>query len=464
MDALIAAAKAEGGLNTIALPRDWCNYGAAHRRLHRQVRDPDQRAQPRRRLEGRARGDQGQQGQPRPAGTGRRRRRPVLRPAGRRPRTSSSRTRSRPGTRIPRLGQGRRRPVVRRLLRRPVVRGQHQGRHQRPEGLGRPARSPTTRTWSRSPATRPRRTRRTPAVWAAGLLATAATLDNAEPGLDFFKKLNDAGNFVPVIGKPATVASGETPIRLAGPTTRLADKDSLKGNPPIEVVVPTTGRFGGMYVQAISAYAPHPNAAKLWMEYLYSDEGQNVWLKGYCNPIRYDDMLAKGTVDHGRRGQAPGHQGRRPSDPRPDHQGDRRDRQGLADHRRRDSQVARHRLAADGSDVGDCHDRPGRATGAPWATSIQLDVARPRPVLRLRRPVPPHPDVLPRRRELPGQGRPADAPELRRPRLRRRSANAFFVEHRDQPRDRGPRRDLRLPARLRRHRRRAARPSARRSS
>ena len=37
------------------------------------------------------------------------------------------------------------------------------------------------------------------------------------------------------------------------------------------------------------------------MEYLYSDEGQNIWLKGYCNPIRYDDMVAKGTVDPGRR-------------------------------------------------------------------------------------------------------------------------------------------------------------------
>ena len=74
--------------------------------------------------------------------------------------------------------------------------------------------------------------------------------------------------------------------------------------PPIEVVVPTSGRFGGMYVQAISKYAPHPNAAKLWMEYLYSDEGQNIWLSGYCNPIRYDDMAAKGTLDHGRAGRS----------------------------------------------------------------------------------------------------------------------------------------------------------------
>jgi len=60
--------------------------------------------------------------------------------------------------------------------------------------------------------------------------------------------------------------------------------------------VPTSGRFGGMYVQAISKYAPHKNAAKLWMEYLYSDEGQLIWLKGYCNPIRYEDLVKRGVV------------------------------------------------------------------------------------------------------------------------------------------------------------------------
>jgi putative spermidine/putrescine transport system substrate-binding protein len=133
-------------------------------------------------------------------------------------------------------------------------------------------------------------------VWAAGI-ASGGSLDNAQPGLDFFKKLNDAGNFVPVIAKTATVAQGETPIRVTWTYNGLADKDSLAGNPAVEVVVPTSGRFGGMYVQAISAFAPHPNAAKLWMEFLYSDEGQNIWLKGYCNPIRYEDMVTKKTVD-----------------------------------------------------------------------------------------------------------------------------------------------------------------------
>jgi putative spermidine/putrescine transport system substrate-binding protein len=133
-------------------------------------------------------------------------------------------------------------------------------------------------------------------VWAAGF-PNGGTLDNAQPGLDFFKQLNAAGNFVPIISKTANVASGETPIRIAWTYNGLADKDSLAGNPNIEVVVPTTGRFGGMYVQAISAYAPHPNAAKLWMEFLYSDQGQNLWLKGYCNPIRYEAMVTAGTVD-----------------------------------------------------------------------------------------------------------------------------------------------------------------------
>jgi len=41
---------------------------------------------------------------------------------------------------------------------------------------------------------------------------------------------------------------------------------------------------------------PHPNAAKLWMEYIYSDEGQTLWLKGYCHPIRFNDMAARGVI------------------------------------------------------------------------------------------------------------------------------------------------------------------------
>jgi putative spermidine/putrescine transport system substrate-binding protein len=134
-------------------------------------------------------------------------------------------------------------------------------------------------------------------VYAAAL-ANGGSLDNAQPGLDFFKKLNDAGNLLPGIATSATIASGDTPITIRWTYNALANRDATaaSGGPAIDVTVPTSGRFAGVYVQGISKYAPHPNAAKLWNEFLYSDEGQNIWLKGYCHPIRYENLVATNAV------------------------------------------------------------------------------------------------------------------------------------------------------------------------
>lgn len=134
-------------------------------------------------------------------------------------------------------------------------------------------------------------------VYAAGLAMAKGDASKAgAEGLKFFAELNKKGNFVPVIGKAASFAQGATPILVRWDYNALADRDTLKGNPKVEVVVPKTGVVAGVYVQAISAYAPHPNAAKLWMEHLYSDEGQIAWLKGYCHPIRFNDLVKKGKV------------------------------------------------------------------------------------------------------------------------------------------------------------------------
>jgi len=134
-------------------------------------------------------------------------------------------------------------------------------------------------------------------VQAAGASTGAkAGTDAGAAGLKFFADLNKAGNFVPVTGKTGTLAQGATPIVIYWDYNALTGRDTLKGNPPVEVVVPASGVVAGVYVQAISAYAPHPNAAKLWMEYLYSDEGQLGWLKGYCHPIRFNDLVKNNKV------------------------------------------------------------------------------------------------------------------------------------------------------------------------
>ncbi|WP_246683910.1 ABC transporter substrate-binding protein [Labrys sp. KNU-23] len=131
-------------------------------------------------------------------------------------------------------------------------------------------------------------------VFAAGLSISNGDVSKASrEGLKLFADLHKRGNFVPAIGKRASLAQGTTPIIIRWDYNALADRDALQGNPPVEVVIPATGVVGGVYAQAISAYAPHPNAAKLWMEYLYSDEGQIGYLKGYCHPIRFNEMVAR---------------------------------------------------------------------------------------------------------------------------------------------------------------------------
>lgn len=134
-------------------------------------------------------------------------------------------------------------------------------------------------------------------VYAAGLAAGGtAGADAGQKGLDYFAEMTKAGNFVPVIGKSGTLAQGATPVVVWWDYNALSGRDALKGNPAVDVVVPKSGVVAGVYVQAISAFAPHPNAAKLWMEYLYSDEGQLKWLEGYCHPIRFGALVEAGSV------------------------------------------------------------------------------------------------------------------------------------------------------------------------
>ncbi len=134
-------------------------------------------------------------------------------------------------------------------------------------------------------------------VMASGLSRTGGDIAKApEAGLQFWKEMNDAGNFIPVIADQGKIAQGETPIVMEWDYLALANRDSLAGNPELEIVVPATGILAGPYIGGISAYAPHPAAARLWWEFVMSDEGQNIYLKGYAHPIRFNDMVARNVV------------------------------------------------------------------------------------------------------------------------------------------------------------------------
>jgi putative spermidine/putrescine transport system substrate-binding protein len=138
------------------------------------------------------------------------------------------------------------------------------------------------------------------AVWAAAL-ANGGSATNIQPGIDFFKKLNSEGIFNKTKVTPATVASGETPIVLDWDYLNVGNAATLKTQGITwTTAVASDGLVSGFYAQAVSINAAHPAAARLWEEYLYSqdaDGGQNGWLKGFARPIELPAMLKNGKAD-----------------------------------------------------------------------------------------------------------------------------------------------------------------------
>ncbi len=125
-------------------------------------------------------------------------------------------------------------------------------------------------------------------------LSQGGSADDISKGVDFFKKLKAAGNFIPVDPSPATIESGQTPVVIDWDYTNAAETAKL---PSWKTVVPPGDPVAGYYYQAINKDAVHPAAARLWEEFLYSDEGQNLWLAGGARPVRADAMEQAGTID-----------------------------------------------------------------------------------------------------------------------------------------------------------------------
>ena len=135
------------------------------------------------------------------------------------------------------------------------------------------------------------------AAFAAVGLAAAqrgGSLDDFQPGIDFFSELNDAGNFLPLDPTEATIASGETPVVFDWSYNNLAVASTVDG---WEVTTLPGVAYTSYYNQAVNADAPHPAAARLWQEFIFSPEAQNLYLAAGAYPVTLVAMIDAGTVD-----------------------------------------------------------------------------------------------------------------------------------------------------------------------
>jgi putative spermidine/putrescine transport system substrate-binding protein len=128
-------------------------------------------------------------------------------------------------------------------------------------------------------------------------LAEGGTASNIADGVSFFHKLKAAGNFSPVSATGATIKAGTTPVVFDWDYLNLS---SYVGVSNWKVFIPSNAVLGGYYAQAINKNAPHPAAARLWEEFLYSQSatgGQNLWLQGGARPVEQVAMTSNGSID-----------------------------------------------------------------------------------------------------------------------------------------------------------------------
>jgi putative spermidine/putrescine transport system substrate-binding protein len=130
-------------------------------------------------------------------------------------------------------------------------------------------------------------------------MAQGGSADSIAAGVAFFHQLKAKGNYVPVQATAATIKAGTTPVVFNWDYLNTA---AVVGQPAStwKVFVPANAELGGFYYQAINKDAPHPAAARLWEEFLFSQAaagGQNLWLQGGARPAEQAAMTSNSSLD-----------------------------------------------------------------------------------------------------------------------------------------------------------------------
>jgi putative spermidine/putrescine transport system substrate-binding protein len=136
-------------------------------------------------------------------------------------------------------------------------------------------------------------------------LANGGSAASIAKGVSFFQQLKAKGNFDSVQATGATIKAGTTPVVFNWDYLNLP---SYVGVSNWKVFIPSNAVLGGYYAQAINKNAPHPAAARLWEEFLYSQAaagGQNLWLEGGARPVEQQAMASNGSINSGAAAKLP---------------------------------------------------------------------------------------------------------------------------------------------------------------
>ena len=120
--------------------------------------------------------------------------------------------------------------------------------------------------------------------------ALGGTFDDVSKGVEFFAKLKAAGNFINVNPTEATIASGQTPVVIDNGYIQAGVIKQMAAAGKVWKMF-TPAAVGSTYNSAVSAWAPHPACARLWMEYTLSEAGADNWALGGATPTLWVHLL-----------------------------------------------------------------------------------------------------------------------------------------------------------------------------
>ncbi|RNI18993.1 ABC transporter substrate-binding protein [Flexivirga caeni] len=134
------------------------------------------------------------------------------------------------------------------------------------------------------------------AVFAAAI-ANGGSADNVQPGIDFFAELVKNGNFVKATSNDSALSTGQAAVVIDWNFNLLGFKPDLKkSGVDLAYSVPTDAVFGNYYAQPVAADCPQPNAGRLWVDWLTSDEGSEQYALGGAVPARFEELVKAGSL------------------------------------------------------------------------------------------------------------------------------------------------------------------------
>lgn len=132
----------------------------------------------------------------------------------------------------------------------------------------------------------PRSTGQGQVIVFAANFAHGGDMDDITNGIEYLGKLQATGNVLRTVGTTpyAQFLKGEIPIWIGYENDGLKAKYLDGMGDDMVVITPKEGSAAAPYAISLVKDGPNPNAAKLWLNFIMTDEGQARFAEGFVRP------------------------------------------------------------------------------------------------------------------------------------------------------------------------------------